>query len=185
VVSTLPENTAVSVSEEADKGWRKIRLPDGGVGYVEDAAVALSDPATPPPADSAPSVAAPAPETAPAPAAPPPTTAPTHARIYVKDLDHFAELVKSDLEVHQRAESIASRTRTGKIVLFGRLGVGFVGLAGGASPSLPPTITARPQGAGAMIARPQRPSSPGPRLAWSARSSGGRSCHRETSSSTP
>ena len=43
IVHRFAENTRVSVSEAVREGFRKIRLPDGKVGYVEAKAVQLVD----------------------------------------------------------------------------------------------------------------------------------------------
>ncbi len=114
VVHVFAESARISVSEEATQGWRKVRLPDGGVGFVEERALAFPErPAgggVPAPAPAAPATSAP-----PAPSTPAP-------RIYVQDLGHFAELVKDDPKVAPLARSLQAR-RTGAYL------VGGVGLA--------------------------------------------------------
>jgi Bacterial SH3 domain len=54
VVHVFPENSRVSVSEDSVNGFRKVRLPDGKIGYVAEtdltlAAVRPPAPALPPP----------------------------------------------------------------------------------------------------------------------------------------
>ncbi len=73
VIHTFSENTRVSVSEDSVNGFRKVRLPDGKIGYVEEGALALAGARPPPPA------AAPAPPPPPPPGfepPPPPAFAP-------------------------------------------------------------------------------------------------------------
>ncbi len=41
-IYTFPENTKVSVSEEAYGAFRKVRLPDGSVGYIEERALSVA-----------------------------------------------------------------------------------------------------------------------------------------------
>ncbi len=43
VVHLFVEGARVSVSEEATEGWRKVRLPDGGVAFIEEKALAFPD----------------------------------------------------------------------------------------------------------------------------------------------
>lgn len=52
VIHTFPENARVSVSERSVNGFRKVRLPNGNVGYIEERALTLAAPPlapTPPP----------------------------------------------------------------------------------------------------------------------------------------
>lgn len=129
VVQVFPEKAEVSVSEEAREGWRRVRLKDGGVGWIEEralafpegAAVAVPVPASLPPTSLPPASPPPA---AAAPAAPAGAGGPDlRARIYVKDLGHLAELVRSDPNVSPKAEGLASRRR----VAIGAFVVGGVG----------------------------------------------------------
>jgi hypothetical protein len=96
----------VSVSEEATDGWRRVRLPDGRTAWIEERALSF-----------------PTPGAAPAAAVPAPAFAPDlRPHIYVKDIDHLAELVRGDPTVSPMAERLAVRRRTA-------LTVGGVGLA--------------------------------------------------------
>jgi Bacterial SH3 domain len=52
IIHTFPENARVSVSEDSVNGFRKVRLPNGKIGYIEESAltlVAVRPPAAPPP----------------------------------------------------------------------------------------------------------------------------------------
>jgi hypothetical protein len=71
VIHTFVEDTHVSVSEDVINGFRKVRLPDGKVGYVDESALALSEEAVPqgPPPGMMPP---PPPSVAPPPPPPPP-----------------------------------------------------------------------------------------------------------------
>ncbi len=71
VVHTFPESTQVSVSEEPVNGFRKVRLPDGKIGYIAESALTLA--AGPPaPTPPQPPVAEPPPPPEFAPPPPPP-----------------------------------------------------------------------------------------------------------------
>jgi len=101
VLHTFVEKAEVSVSEEAEAGWRRVRLPDGSVGYIQESALRLVTAEAAPPA-----APAPAPAAAQAPAADRPereATTPS-PKIYVKDLEHLAELVKEDPLVGPKAQ---------------------------------------------------------------------------------
>lgn len=112
VVHVFPEGAAVSVSEQAEAGWRKIRLPDGTAAWVEEAAIALA---------GEPDLVLPAPAAAAA-AAPPTSLPPDLApRIYVKDLDHLAQLVSRDPVIGPKARRLEDRRRAG-------IATGIVGL---------------------------------------------------------
>lgn len=71
VVHSFPEDARVSVSEDSVNGFRRVRLPDGKVGYVAESALSLgaARPAAPP---QAPSQAPPQVPPPPAYAPPPP-----------------------------------------------------------------------------------------------------------------
>jgi hypothetical protein len=49
VIYSYPENASISVSETATNGFRKVRLPDGTLGYIEESAIALTGAAGQPP----------------------------------------------------------------------------------------------------------------------------------------
>jgi hypothetical protein len=112
----FPEGAAVSVSEEAEAGWRRIRLPDGTAAWVEDGAVALA---------GEPEVVVPAPAALPV----PPDLTP---RVYVKDLNHLAVLVSRDSVVGPQARRLEDRRRaaiaTGVVGLGVSLGLVVTGL---------------------------------------------------------
>jgi hypothetical protein len=103
VLQVFAERAEVSVSEDSQGGWRRVRLQDGGVGWLEESAIAFPEG----------SMAAPAALPAPfAPYAPAPAAAPDlRARIYVKNLSHLSELVSGDATVAPKAESLANRRR--------------------------------------------------------------------------
>lgn len=145
VLHTFVEKAEVSVSEEAEAGWRRVRLPDGSVGWIQERALrlvtaeAVPAVASPP---AAPAATVPAPAMKPVEAQAPavtlatatdrPTATPAPApRIYVKDLDHLAELVKEDDLVGPKARQLAERkTTSGAVTLVSiaaGLGVGVLG----------------------------------------------------------
>jgi len=76
----------------------------------------------------APAGAAPPPAVA-APTAPPPDL---HARIYVKDLDHLAEILKGDPAIGARADDLAARAGRARSVFWagGLVGMLLVGAGG-------------------------------------------------------
>jgi hypothetical protein len=71
VIHTFPENARVSVSEDSVNGFRKVRLPGGGVGYVDESALALAA-ARPPARSPPPGFETPPPSPPPAVGPPPP-----------------------------------------------------------------------------------------------------------------
>lgn len=81
VIHTFAENTHVSVSEQATNGFRKVRLPDGRVGYLEEGSLALSPVATAPPTPPPPG---PPPPPPPAVAVPPPPPPPPPPPVYAR-----------------------------------------------------------------------------------------------------
>jgi len=83
VVHTFPENTRVSVSEEAVNGFRRVRLPDGKTGYVAETDLTLAAVRPPAPAPPPPPAFEPPPPPGFAPPPPPPRR-PTYypARVY-------------------------------------------------------------------------------------------------------
>ncbi len=133
VLHVFPEQTKLSVSEEVTDGWRKVRLPDGNTGYLRDDQIKLlPEPSTATTAEEAktsettdedallasPRAAAPPVEPLPK-ASPRPRPARVRTTIYVKDLDHLAELVSSDRKVHPMAEDLATRHTIGNVALWG------------------------------------------------------------------
>jgi hypothetical protein len=120
VIQRFSEGTQVSVDEESRDGWRRVRLQDGAVGWVEDAALTLGGPAPGPTVTGSPRAAVGA-ALAPAPAGAPDL----RARVYVKDIDHLAELMQKDEVIGAQARSLATR-RTAAWVALG------VGVAAGA-----------------------------------------------------
>ena len=124
VVHVFAEGAVVSVAERPDAGWRKVRLPDGGVAWVDDGALWLTEA---PAARAAPRVlAASAPAGAvlalPAVGDAGQGEADLRGRIYVKDLDHLAELVRADPDVGPQARRLEQRRRaamTAGVVGFG------------------------------------------------------------------
>jgi hypothetical protein len=151
VVHVFPEQTKISVSEEVTDGWRKVRLPDGNTGYLRDDQVKLLPEA--PPATTAEEANTPAKSSettdedallaSPRATAPPveplpkasPRPRPTRVRttIYVKDLDHLAELVSSDGRVHPMAEDLATRHTIANVALWGGNVVGGALILAGAT----------------------------------------------------
>jgi hypothetical protein len=106
VIHTFAENTQVSVSEEAEQGWRRVRLPTGASGWIPEKHLKIGTAATStPPSSDAPRASQP----------PAPTPKP---KIYVKDLPHLAELTKPDAIVFPKATALAAR-QTGSLVAFG------------------------------------------------------------------
>lgn len=141
VVHVFAEGAVVSVSETGEAGWRKVRLPDGGVAWIEDAALWLAGTpaaAIAPGASLAPGAA---PREGPAASADPVhavaafgASAPDlRARVYVKDLDHLADLVRADPEVGPQAQRLEARRRaavaTGVVGLGASLGLMVLGVA--------------------------------------------------------
>jgi hypothetical protein len=131
VLQALEAGTHVVADDVATNGWRRIELPDGRFAFVPDGDVKV-DPSWVPPKKTA-AVAAPAP------AAPPDVVGPPEPRTlqpvdpiaregrplrYVTDLRNLAELVKSDPEVFNLADEIATRRTTSAALIAG-------GLAGG------------------------------------------------------
>ncbi len=80
VVHSFPENTRVSVSEDAVNGFRKVRLPDGRTGYVEETELTLAAVRPPSPAPPPPPAFEPPPP--PGYGAPPPPPPPARRRAY-------------------------------------------------------------------------------------------------------
>ena len=130
-LQTLVEGTAITVSEEARDGWRRVRLTGGGTGWIEERALAFPAKTGAAALAVAPAVPVPPPGT-PAQAAPPPAPD-LRPRIYVKDLDHLAELVKEDPSVAPKAAALARKRRTAMTVFAVGAGAGAVLILVGAS----------------------------------------------------
>lgn len=114
-VHTFVENTDVSVAEVDENGWRKVRMPDGSVAWIKSVELTMGEVASP-------LAAAPVP---PPPALPTSSIAPTaRAPIFIKDLDHLAELVSLDSQVHPMALNLASKQRTANVFFWGGMVVG-------------------------------------------------------------
>lgn len=96
VIHVFGAGAAVSVSEVVEQGFRRIRLPDGGVGFVEDGLVRV-EAAPPRPVVLATAVPRPGPDLSP--------------RVYVKDLDHLAALVRSEADLAARARGLERRRK--------------------------------------------------------------------------
>lgn len=134
VLQVFAEGATLSVSEEVTDGWRRVRLADGSVAFIEDSAIrtgagapaavlAPIAPAAPVAPAEPPGLTLPPP---PAPSSPPPDL---RARIYVKDLDHLAELVKEDGPAAATARELVARRNAALTVGGLGLGVGVVLLA--------------------------------------------------------
>jgi hypothetical protein len=125
VIETLPSGAKDEADEKASNGWRRVQLPNGKLAFVRDADVDvdLSAPAPRPappvnaPTAGAPETAAAAPETAPI----EPLSAPTSGRSlqYVGTFAHLAELVKSDPQVFDLADGIATRRTAASALVWG------------------------------------------------------------------
>jgi hypothetical protein len=123
VLHTFVEGAAVSVSEAAERGWRRVRLPDGATGWIEEAALRLGPAAEPAAAGQAGKLATPS-AVLPPPAPPPPDL---RTRVYVKDLDHLAELTRVDPVVGPRTLALAERQARARTALIAT-GVATLGL---------------------------------------------------------
>jgi hypothetical protein len=112
VIHVFVEEATVSVAEEASAGWRRIRLPDGTTGWIEDGALRLSSA----PVAAAPSVAR---------FVPPELARP---KVYVKNLEHLTQIVASDGVIHREAKALAERSTVAKVVGYGgaALGLGLI-----------------------------------------------------------
>jgi len=100
LLHTFVEGDRVSVSEESERGWRRVRLPDGRNAWIRESSLDFSNAQQP---------------TAPAKSAP----------IYIKDLRHMAELMSEDRLVQPRAQRLATRRTAGLGVLWGGVGLGI------------------------------------------------------------
>lgn len=104
VLQVLAERAEVSVSEEATDGWRRVRLEDGRIGWIEERALSFPAATAPAPVPTAGATRVPTSVTAPAGPAPD-----LRARIYVKDLGHLSDLVNEDPTVAPMAKRLADR----------------------------------------------------------------------------
>jgi hypothetical protein len=126
VLQSFAEGDVLAVSEDDNGGFRRVMLPDGRIAFVESASLTIGPAsATPATAGAAPA-AAPATPTA-APVEPLLSSGPKASKptIYVKDLDHLAQLVRSDDVVHPMAESLATRRNAAVGVIIGGSIVGL------------------------------------------------------------
>jgi hypothetical protein len=153
VLHVFPEGYAVSVSEDVVDGWRRVRMPDGGVGFIRDDEVALKAasvegaPAEQRPAEPAAPVtplAAPQPlrlrptadgeaaDLLPAPSGQAPAAVRKRGGpIYIKDLDHLASLVAGDQVVGPMAQHLVDRKFQSSVVGLTGLVVGGALALGG------------------------------------------------------
>jgi hypothetical protein len=104
VVQHLEVGEKVSADERPENGWRRIRLSDGGVGFVLNFEL---DVAAAPPSD----------EDDAAPAARP--------TLNLRDLDHLALVAKPDTVVGPMAERLVTRRTVGRAVIVGSTLVGL------------------------------------------------------------
>jgi hypothetical protein len=119
ILRRFAEGDALAVSEDETAGFRRVVLADGRIAFVESAGLALGAP--PAPAAPSPSTAA---ATAPnAPVQPIPAATARKPVVYVKDLDHLAELVSSDDLVHPKVDGMVSRHTAANVLGYGGLGV--------------------------------------------------------------
>jgi hypothetical protein len=117
VVHRFPEGTELSVSEEAQEGWRRVRLPDGSTGWIEATALTIPESLTASARPAAPSQTVTLPPSPP-PAPPKPDL---HPRLIVEDAGQLPRLMQKDPTFAQQAQALAQR-RTLSWVSFG-LGV--------------------------------------------------------------
>jgi hypothetical protein len=95
VVQTFSAGDKVFVSDEVEGGFRRVQIPDKKIGYVGQADVQLEVPAPP--------------------AAPVQPLSVVRPPLYIKDLDHLADLVKDDPPLDRRASDLAERLRDARI----------------------------------------------------------------------
>jgi hypothetical protein len=99
VAGTFSEGAQLKVSKERVHGWRRVLLDDGNTAFVEEKGLKLPPELDEPPRrDASPAEA----RTSPSP----------KPNIFVKDLDHLAQLVKPDPLVYPEAARIADRRST-------------------------------------------------------------------------
>ena len=113
VVEVFVEGTELSAAEEATDGWLRVRLASGAVGWMHEGDLKPNrEPAT----------ILRRPEPAPAP--------PPRVQVYVKDLDHLAELVREDEVVYPMAEALVSDETTATVVAWSGIVVGGLLIVG-------------------------------------------------------
>jgi hypothetical protein len=140
VVDTVHAGDKLSADETATNGWRRVQLPSGKFGFVPDTDIKVD---LPPKVTQKPPVVR-APATPPTPAVPtfeavderPSTTAPIQpvsratgaqrTQLYVGDFSHLAEVVKSDPEVFDLADGIATRHTVSSVAIWGGIFGGLV-----------------------------------------------------------
>jgi hypothetical protein len=114
VVQTLPPGTKVDAADTATDGKRRIKLPSGIEGFIDDAAL---EPVTETPAGNMPE---------------PPQACtcaakerPVRLPVFVVDWGHLAGLTKSDPDVLAVAENGEKRARGASLLGHGGVGVGL------------------------------------------------------------
>jgi SH3 domain-containing protein len=123
VIHTFAEKAELSVSEAGEGGFRRVRLPDGSVGWIEERALAFPGRPASLAVSAAPPAASPA-------AAPAPDL---RAHIYVKDLGHLADLVKEDGEIKASADRLVARRNATYVIMVAGLAAATALVASGAS----------------------------------------------------
>ena len=116
------------MSETAESGYRRLRVPDGSTAWVEEAALAFSA------EGEATEAAEPAEGTAAYPSHAPLREKEPSAgagQIYVKDLRHLAELVGDDEVVSPLARALADRQTIGNVTFWGSFAVGLGAMPAG------------------------------------------------------
>jgi hypothetical protein len=118
VLETLDEGTKIDVSETVTDGRRRLTLPSGQIGFIDDAAIELAkeepaakQPARPPAAER------------------PAKKAPPRMPIFVADYGHLAELTRSDPEIFERAQLMERRQSGASLIAHLGIGMG-VGMFG-------------------------------------------------------
>ena len=108
VVETLSAGDKVFVSDEVEGGFRRVQLPENRLGYIGQTDVQLDVPAP-----------------SPAPVQPLSVARPP---LYIKNLDHLADLVKDDPLLDKRALDLVDRLQNSRIMY----GISLVTLAAAA-----------------------------------------------------
>ncbi len=120
ILQRVAEGEALAVSQEETGDFRRVILADGRIAFVEAAGVTLVAPGT---VDArAPGSSATAPVQ---PIGGPAARAPI---IYVKDLDHLADLTKADGVVHPMVNDLATRETTGGVIATVGGGAGLLAM---------------------------------------------------------